>query len=387
MILISILFGLILGTITGVLPGIHPNLIASVISQIQLNNIETIIFITAVTHTFINTIPAVYLYAPEASTCLLVHPAQEYNKKGKSHEAVLLTLVGSLISLILIVLLSPILINLVEPIYSQIKKFIPFILISVAAFLLFKEKEKFIALTAFLISGILGYQALGMPIKQPLLPLFTGLFGIPGIITTLKNKKIPTQRITAPEITKKDGTTILSSGFFGSIFSFLPGLGPSQSAIIQSSVTRTSSPKNFLIIIGCLNTIHILVSLLTAYTINKARSGPIATILEISIIDKTMVINLILCSMIIAFPVCLLCISISRGFVTIVQKVNHRKILLTILIFLIIINWLICRNTGIIILLTATFVGIIPYKTKIRRTTLMGSLIIPTTIYYLTALF
>ena len=86
--------GLILGTITGLMPGIHPNLIAVVLAGIFTDS-TILIFTTAVTHTFLNSIPTTYLSIPDAETALSLHPSQEYAKKGRAHEAVILTIIGS----------------------------------------------------------------------------------------------------------------------------------------------------------------------------------------------------------------------------------------------------------------------------------------------------
>ena len=381
MLLYSIIGGVLLGTFTGLIPGIHPNLIATTLTNLNVNN-TNLIFLTALTHTFINTIPAIYLFSPEPSTSLLVHPAQKYNQEGKSHEAILLTLVGSLSSLLLIIALSPLILKIISPTQNILKNFIAPLILILSIYLVFSQRNKALALIVFILSGVLGYKSLNSNLAQPLLPLFTGLFGIPAIITNLKNKNKTKQHLTEPNLEKKDVKLILNSALIGSFFSFLPSLGPSQAATAQTEFTKKQSPKNYLIIIGCLNTIHILISILTAYKIEKARNGAVATILSITSLNTSTLITMVSLSLIVIFPITSLCIFCSRSLIKITGKINTKKILLMVFVFLIIINTAITGHIGLIILATATAIGIIPYQEKIRRTTLMGSLMIPTTLFY-----
>ena len=113
--LLQTLAGVLLGTITGLIPGIHPNLVATVLSNVAFDGMITIIFITAIAHTFLNTIPTIHLSSPDPESALALHPSQEYSQKGKAHEAVLLTLVGSVISLIFISIMIPLMLKIIKP--------------------------------------------------------------------------------------------------------------------------------------------------------------------------------------------------------------------------------------------------------------------------------
>ena len=228
--------GLILGTITGLMPGIHPNLIAVVLAGIFTDS-TILIFTTAVTHTFLNSIPTTYLSIPDAETALSLHPSQEYAKKGRAHEAVILTIIGSLIALVLMVILSPLLLKIIKPLFKTISTAIPSLLILTATFLIIRQKSKLMAAGIFLLSGLLGIIALNTTISEPLTPLFTGLFAIPSIIIS-SNEKTSKQKLTGPKLTKGSFKTILKSLPFGSFFSFLPAVGPAQAIVVQQQFTK-----------------------------------------------------------------------------------------------------------------------------------------------------
>ena len=108
-ILIVILFGCIAGTITGLIPGVHINLVAVSIFALSpfllkfTSPLILSIFIVSmsITHTFTDFIPSCFLGAPESETALSVLPAHRLLLKGRAYEAIFLTVVGSLFSIII----------------------------------------------------------------------------------------------------------------------------------------------------------------------------------------------------------------------------------------------------------------------------------------------
>jgi putative membrane protein len=375
------IFGILLGTFTGLLPGVHPNTVATVLSHTNFDQLTTIIYLTALTHTFLSTIPAIHLSSPDPSTVLAIHPSQEYSQKGKAHEAVILTLIGSILSLIILISLASPLQQIIKPAYNTIKPTIPFLILATAIFLIFRQKNKKIALLVFILSGALGLFTLNTEMKEPLLPLFSGLFGIPSLLVNFNSKKT-TQKITEPTLDKHSFKTIISSIVFGSAFSFLPSLGPAQAATVQSQFSKNKSKRDYLILIGCLNTVNIIVSLLTLLEINKARNGAIAIMKTIETIDPFKTKELLFWSLVICFPCTILCLLFSRLFIIIRNKINLKTLSIITILFITGISIYFSGFKGTLILLASTTIGYIPYKFGIAKTTLMGSLMIPTMYFY-----
>ena len=144
----SFLIGIIAGTLTGLTPGIHTNLIAtSIISIPILLKLPTsyfLIFITAtsITHTFLNFIPSIFLGAPDSDTCLGILPGHKFLLKGHGHHATKLTLTGSVIAIISLIIIIPIFFFIIPKIYPIIKQMMGFILIWISIFLLLNESNK-----------------------------------------------------------------------------------------------------------------------------------------------------------------------------------------------------------------------------------------------------
>jgi putative membrane protein len=194
--ILALILGLIAGTITGLLPGIHINLIAAILLSLltysifqTISPIILVIFIVtmAITHTFLDFIPSIYLGAPEEDSFLSILPGHKLLQEGKGHEAVSLTLLGSLFSLIIILIFIPLFIFTLPPIYTATRTFLPFILIFASIYLIFREENFILSLTIFLMAGFLGYFSFNLNVEQPLLPLLSGLFGASTLIVSIKN--------------------------------------------------------------------------------------------------------------------------------------------------------------------------------------------------------
>ncbi|RLG16247.1 hypothetical protein DRN69_01340, partial [Candidatus Pacearchaeota archaeon] len=292
-IILALLLGCIIGTFTGLTPGIHINLIGiflvslSVSAFSSLNQIYLVTFIVAmaITHTFVDFIPSIFLGCPDTDTELSILPGHELLKKGHGYKAIILTAYGSVMAIFTLILITFPAIIAMSKIYGLlIKSYImPFILIFISFLLIFLERKKLKALLVFSLTGFLGLSVLNLPsLNQPLLPLLTGLFGGSALIISIKNKiQIPKQKIKKPAKIHKP----LAQAFIGSLIasplcSFLPGLGSGQAAVIGNTISKTSR-KGFLILLGATNTLVMGFSFISLYTLSKTRTGAAVAIQKI----------------------------------------------------------------------------------------------------------
>ena len=104
---LALFLGILIGIFTGITPGIHTNLVAVIIlSSLFLRNQQPeilIIFIVSlsITHTFLDSIPSIYLGAPDSDHVMSILPGHKYFLEGKAYEAFILTLIGSLSAVII----------------------------------------------------------------------------------------------------------------------------------------------------------------------------------------------------------------------------------------------------------------------------------------------
>jgi putative membrane protein len=389
-IILALTIGILIGTFTGLIPGIHINLIGIIIISlsstllISLNKIYLIVFIVsmAMTHTFVDFIPSIFLGCPDTDTELSILPGHELLKKGLGYEAVLLTCYGSLAAVFVLILISFPSIFIISKIYNLIKILIPGLLILVSFFLISTEQKRFTALFVLLLTGFLGLIILNTEIKEPLLPLLTGLFGSSMLMISIKNKiKIPKQKIIKPET--RIFKPIISALIASPICSFLPGLGSGQAAIIGNQFSKLNK-KEFLVLIGATNTLVMGFSFISLYIISKTRTGAAVAIQQIMenlpLKILVLILIIILINGIISFY---LTKHLAKFFSQKITKISYTTLSLITLIILTIIIFLISGFLGLIILTISTLTGIYCISLKVKRTNMMGCLLIPTIIFYL----
>ena len=397
--LIAALLGILAGIITGLIPGIHINLVSLLVvsSSAYLLNIFSFtalgVFIIsmAITHTFLDILPAIFLGAPDADTALGVLPGHRLLLQGMGYEAVKLTVIGSLSSLILVLFLFPLFIIVVPNIYEGIQPLIGYLLLIIATYMILIEKGlngKFWAFTVFIMAGILGIMDLTMPnLSQPLFPMLSGLFGVSMLIVSLSNKvEIPKQRITDTiKIPRFENARALIAGTLsGSFVSFFPGLGPAQAAILGSQIMGKLSTYSFLILIGSINTVNMAVSLVSLYTINKARNGAVLAIRELlTSIDLNTLIIFLAAILFAGGIAAFLALYLAKIFIKLVEKVNYSYLAISVIILITILVFYFSSWLGLLILAIATAIGIVPNIVNVKRSHSMGCLMLPVILFFI----
>lgn len=399
LLILALFLGITIGTLTGLTPGIHINLIAAALLALSSSlllifpPLALVIFIISMTltHVFIDFIPSIFLGAPDEDTVLAILPGHELLLNGNGYEAVLLSILGALIGIMLFLPFLPLFIYLLPIIYPYIQNIIPIILILVLIFMIYTEKQKFLSVLIIILAGFLGIASLNLNINDALLPLLTGLFGSSSLITSItKKQNLPYQKILPlKQIIKKIKSSSITKSITSSLIasplcSFLPTLGSSQASTIGSYIIGDLDEKEFLILIGIVNTLVMSLSFITLYSINKIRTGSAAAVSELipklSSIDLFYIIITIFLTSFIAF---FLSVQIAKIFSKTITKINYSKLSIIILAFLSIIVFIFSGFTGILIYITSTSLGIFCIITGVRRTTLMACLIVPTILIYL----
>lgn len=395
-VLLAFIAGILAGILTGLLPGLHINLIASFIIIFSasllpyFSSLPLIIFIVSMTisNVFLSFLPSIFLGAPDEDNFLSVLPGHELLLKGQGHEAVLITLIGGIIGIFLFLLVSPLLIFLIPKIYFYLKFVILFMLLFTSFYLIYRDKEKrILSIIIFILSGLLGLSTILLPINQSLLPLLTGLFGASSLISSIiKKEKIPPQKIAKLKEIKISGifSSSLASILVAPLCSFLPALGTGQAAIIASDITEETDRRKFLLLIGILNTMLASLAFLTLYTISKTRTGSAVAIQSLLPSFSTNTLLIILSTILIAgiFSF-LLAFFISKFFSKNISKINYRILSIVILLFLSALVFFFSGFLGFLLFAVASFLGLFTILSGARRTHLMGSLLLPSIIYYL----
>ncbi|RMD67437.1 hypothetical protein D6817_01670 [Candidatus Pacearchaeota archaeon] len=406
--LAAILLGIAAGALTGITPGLHINLIAASIATnalafpTLLENYSQVLAMfvisMAITHTFLDFIPAVLLGAPEEDSFLSILPGHKMLLEGKAFDAIATTLAGSLAALPIILFISLLASFTLKKFYFALVSIIPFALIFISAFMLLREENFFNGLVVFSLSAFLGIATLKLPIREPLLPLLTGLFGISALALsaarkeTIPKQKIPTKReLLSKEFAKNafpSGRELFkslgSASVSAPLCAFLPGIGSSHAAILASELTNQRKPKTFLFLLGAINTIVMGLSFAALYAIDRARTG--AAVAVRALVDKLTfsqflaLLSVSIASGLLAFVVG---IAVSRQAIKLLNKMNYNKLSIAIIAILVALTFLLSGTQGLLVLAVASSVGIYAISSRVRRVQLMGALLAPAIIFYL----
>ena len=390
------ILGCILGTITGLTPGLHVNTIAllalSLYPTLGITHLEFVAFIVsmAITHTFLDFIPAIFIGVPEEETALSILPSHELFLKGRALEAIKITAYGSLLGLTISILLSPLAIWLMPLLYTIIHDFIAAILILAICILMIREGRDRIhfAFLSFFLSGFLGiliFKQKFLSATEILFPTFLGLFGISTILCSLKegsSAKIPQDKFIFIRLDQ----SLFFSSFLGSIggilINLLPALSPSQIGILLYEIFGYST-RNFLISISAVNTSDAIYSFIALYTIHNPRSGASIILHKVITLDHTYLLFIIAITAFSALFATVFHLKIGKLILSLVEKIKYEKISIATLVFCFFLVYFLTGIFGVFICVLSTLIGLIPVLSKISRTHCMGVLIVPTLAYYL----
>ena len=389
-ILICLALGIIIGTMTGLIPGIHINLVGAFLIALsttiflKISPIYLVVFIVAVaiTHTFVDFIPSIFLGCPDTDTELSILPGHELLRTGFGYEAILLTAYGGVAAIFVLTIFSAPSIIFIEKAFNVIKTAIPYILIAASLLLIYLEKNKFNGLLVFIITGALGWIITKVELNQPLLPLLTGLFGSSTILMSIKNKvKIPKQKITKPKIKMK--LPLIGSFISSLLCGFLPAIGSGQAAIIGNLISRQDR-KGFLFLLGATNTFIMGFSFMALFAISKTRTGASAITKELIGQPSWQLLVLILLIILISGVASFFITKIlAKFFSSRINIINYTILSIITLGILLVVVGFVSGILGLAILLISTFTGIYCISLGVKRTNMIGCLILPTILFYL----
>lgn len=430
LIIVCTLAGTCIGTITGLIPGLHVNTVAMLMMAgdtllfgiiMGLGSVPAdqaplfaavIITATSITHTFVDFVPSTFLGMPDPDTALSVLPAHELLSRGEGYRAVYLSAIGSALAVgIGALILLPYTWLLGSPLngYDVLRKHTLYILLLITSFLIVSEKSevrgsrtlgRIMAFGVFLLSGILGLVVLPLPSTSPvglfstvLFPLFSGLFGISTLLLSLiqaKEEGIPEQKVIVPEIGGSEIASAVPGTLAGSLVGFLPGVSSSHAAliaVIRQDNEDAGSEETVIVTLGAVNTANALFVLVALFLTGNPRSGAAVAIMEFVPMQGwsgvlpyhlTILLMSAFLSAFIAYHITLISGAFIAGHI---NAVPYRRLIMGIILFICVLVLLFNGVLGLCILIVATCTGILPQIIGVRRSHLMGVLLIPVLTY------
>jgi putative membrane protein len=359
-------------------------------------------------YAMLNTIPSIFLAAPDDSTVFVVLPGQKYLLQRRGYEAVVLTGIGGLGGIAVLALLTPVASTILPAVRAILQPHLHWILWTVIAYMLISEwpkgsdrapaglrrwwdgwKSLTAGLITFSLSGVLGfillYRSL-VPVTlayQNLLPAFIGLFAVPWILQNLLSRvELPEQHI--PKTV--DGTPWLFlrgtfAGALGGLFAaFFPVVTGGLGGFLAGHATAQRDDRLFIISQGASKIVYYVGGFLLFFVpgLHLTRGG-MAWMLSSLWSSYTpesyyMAVAGVVLSGAISFFMLLL---MTRLVIKLVARVHYRWVSLATLAILLGIVIGMTGFGGLLICAVATGIGLIPVLWGSRRMNCMGVLLLP----------
>jgi len=397
LILLSIL-GIFIGLFSGLMPSMHVNTLLPLIFSFSffLNltpyQLAVLIVSTAMSEIFFNFIPSIFIGAPEESTALSVLPGHRLLLEGRGYEAIKLTVIGGIGSLILGLILITLLSPYFASFYKLTRPYIHFAIIAVVAFMIFSERKPRKILSAafiILLSGIFGLIVLNsqiLPQEQLLFPVLTGMFGLSTLIVSFsETSHLPEQKedfslgISTKEILK----SIFLGSIAGIIVGFLPAVGISEAAVMVQYLGGRGDARSFLVTLSGINVGNEVFSLISLYLVSNPRSGSSVAIQqilsELSFYDVLLLIGVIC---FVSGISALLTLYLGKQIPKFLVKLDYKTLTLSVITFICAMVFIWTGIVGITVLLISTAIGLLCAYLEVRRSHCMGVLLIPSICFF-----
>jgi len=359
-------------------------------------------------YAMLNTIPSIFLSAPDDSTVFVVLPGQKYLLQRRGYEAVVLTGLGGLGGIAVLALLTPVASSLFPALRAILQPHLHWILWTVIAYMLISEwpkgsdrapagiarwwdgwKSLTAGLVTFLLSGLLGFVLLYrglVPVTvayQNLLPAFIGLFAVPWILQNLLSQVELPQQYIARSV---DATPWLFlrgtfAGALGGLFAaFFPVVTGGIGGFIAGHATAQRDDRLFIISQGASKVVYYVGGFLFFFVpgLHLTRGGMawMLSSLWSSYTPQTYYLAVagVVLSGVLSFFMLLL---MARVAIKLVGKVHYRWVSLGTLAVLLVIVVGMTGWGGLLICAVATGIGLVPVLWGSRRMNCMGVLLLP----------
>lgn len=390
--------GVGIGVFAGMMPGMHVNTLIPLLFSLSLllnlhpYYLAALIVSTAISEIFINFIPSIFLGAPEEDTSLAVLPGHRLLLEGRGYEAIKLTVIGGICSLIFSLILISFFGGVFSYLYEISRPYVHYLIALVVIFMIISEKRLKKMLSALLIimlSGMLGVITLNsslVPQQNVLFPVLTGLFGLSTLLISISERaSIPKQtdetdlKISGKEILK----SIALGSFAGIIVGLLPAIGISQAAVIVQYLGRAGEARSFLVTLSGINVGNEIFSLVNLFLVGNPRSGSSVAVqrilAELSFFDIVYLIGAICFSAGIA---AVLTLHLGNKIPRFLEKLNYRAICVSVIIFIVAMIFLLTGIFGLLIAFASTSIGLLCAYFGIRRSHCMGCLLLPSILFF-----
>ena len=383
--------GVGLGTVSGLVPGLHANtfalLLAAVAGEIPGSAVAVgaAMLSAGVTHTFLDVVPALALGVPDPAMAANALPGHRLVIQGRGREALRLSALGSGLAVAFAVPLAIPVTAVMERAYPFVAARLPLFLGAIAALLVVTERDTRAAVgacCALVASGLLGLWLLDasvsamVPVADVLVPLFSGLFGAPVLLSAIEGDGVPPQSGTTVTVSRRTVARLAAVGTCcGAVVGYLPGVSSAVAATLALGLTSGRGPRAFTVTTSGVNTATAVFALFALLSLGSPRTG---VLVALDRVGPPLALSWLLAAVAVAaLAGAVLVPVLGDRYLRTVGRLDPAVLSLSILAGLLGLSYVFAGGIGVGAFGVATVVGHVPPYFGARRATLMGVLLVP----------
>ena len=394
-IVIGTLLGVLLGTISGLIPGVHVNTLAGTLLGAQVLLLDVLgplalagtLFAALITHAFVESVPSTFLGIPDADTSLSVLPAHALCLEGNGEEAVRTAALGSACAMVIAVPLSVLCFLFLPALQPFFDWGIGILIIAVIGYMIVMSESPGWALAIFSVSGLLGaftlhYAFLGWHTiggeTAVLMPLLTGLFGI-SVLLVAAQGALPAQHFLGLRV---DAKTIAKSSALGTLagiaVGWLPGLSTATAnGALASIIGYEKDRRAYILATSAANTANAFIGLAALFALSRMRNGVMVALAELPLPSMS---ELAVAGVLAACLAYILTVGLSRSAGRL-NGINGRLLNRAVILFVVGLCIVLTGPFGLVVLILATILGLVPHLANVSRVYCMGAIMVPVILY------
>jgi putative membrane protein len=388
----AIAFGIGLGTLSGLVPGLHVNTLAIMLAAAAdsvpaaPHLIGAAMLAAGVVHSFLDIVPTLAIGVPDAAMAVSALPGHRLVLGGRGREALRLSALGSAGAVLTALVLGLPVTMAMGRVAPVLIEHIGIVLAAVALVMILTERSNRArcgGLLAVLASGALGALTLDLeatgivPGGDMLLPLLSGLFGVPILVLAAQGGGLPPQTGTQLATTPSSlgGWSFLGASA-GAVVAYIPGVSAAVAAVVAFiGLPGEAGDRGFIVTVSGVNTANTVFALYALLSLGAPRTGVLVAFERAELPPN---LPLLIVSIVLAAAVATVLVpTLGDRYFAVVGRVDNRRLSVGVGAFLALLAWLFTGVIGVVVLAVAALVGGIPILFDSRRVHLMGVLFVP----------
>jgi putative membrane protein len=211
-----------------------------------------------------------------------------------------------------------------------------------------------------------------------LMPLLTGLFGI-SVLLTASQGTMPEQHFRG---IRMEDRTIMKYSALGTVagvaVGWLPGLSTaSANSVLASLIGYEKNRRTYILATSAANTSNAFIGLAALFALSRMRNGVMVALSELplpTMSELTVIGVLAACA---AYGITVVLSRSASRFNGIDGRLLNRAVIAFIIILCIILT----GPFGVVVLILATVLGLVPHLVNVPRVFCMGAIIVPVILY------